>query len=186
MKNISLAALALLSTLLPLGASAITKQELMDQGIATESITKNIDGSITFVAPMIVYGGNPYWIAKGSNPDSFCKLTQQGKSVAFELGFKGLPIRIIFLGEDADGNAHIKSSELSNRNHFYRIITCKKLEPKPLAAGMEDLLKQLREINGVELRPDGSVVIDSRLVKKLVVVGNDEITIKHERAEDAQ
>jgi hypothetical protein len=184
-------ALLILSLLSPLTALADLQADITSKGIYSDRAVENTDGSITILYPRLLRNGqfaplhlkrfdSDYssqeereFTQKRNNDvaNAVCSLAGLGKSISHDsTRHSGINSTAVSLRLTADGKADIWT-EVSSGYVFSKVECGPKASAASNNAAMEEALRILREVNGIDLRPDGSVVIDSRIAKKITIKG---------------
>lgn len=172
----------------PLAAQADSlKEDMSRKGIYYQSAGYNFDGSVTFVWPRLSYNGkNAYLYSSEANRKAFCNLLN--KEFAEDAEYWDIDSdTALHLKITGNGKSQVSGSGSTYRSYLIHRITCsEKTSHAPVAANMEALLKRLREVNGVDVRSDGSVVIDTRIAKRVVIQGDGRMLVQGNQALSAQ
>lgn len=151
---------------------AALEAKLTQKGVHTQARYVNFDGSFTIELPKLSYDGWLQMISFSSR-EELCRyldadLVGADEKPAVELRNV---LRLKFNG------LNIHATPDSGWGDAVYKITCRESQGPKLAATMEELLKTLKDVNGIEVRDDGSVVIDTKIAKRIQLTGDGHMVV---------
>lgn len=151
------------------------RAEFAKKGVIYFAATPNSDGSITISNPNLTAGGKHHQLAKHpDNHAAFCSMINMDPVGTLTYDSLVGSQRAVLITKNALSETEIKIQTKTEFPEYIKYVSCRpKPSPESAAALAQEILKKLREVNGVDIKPDGSVVIDKRIAKNVTVIGEE-------------